>query len=231
MKKQIELLRKIAIFADLADDDLGKLIELSEKRKYPRNSIILYRGDEGRAVYLIRKGKVKITLNNEDGKEIILNTLTKGNYFGEMSIFDKRKRSANVVAMLDSEFLVISNNALNDLIKKRPEISFKLLSEMSLRLRAADEQIRSLTFNNVRHRVAQVLKNLFKEHRLKNYEGYQVISRPAIKDIAALAGTTRETASRILNEFSRQGILKLTKEHIIMSEQDIKDSSDNQGAI
>ena len=216
MNKQIELLRKISIFADLADDDLEKLIELSEKRKYPRNSIILYRGDEGRAIYLIRKGKVKITLNNEEGKEIILNTLTKGNYFGEMSIFDKRKRSASVIAMLDSEFLIISNNALNDLIKKRPEVSFKLLSEMSLRLRAANEQIRSLTFDKVRHRVAQVLKNLCKESSLNNNDGYQVIIRPAIKDIAALAGTTRETASRILHEFSRQGAIKLNKENIII---------------
>ncbi len=213
---EIELLENIPLFSGLSQEDLKEILECSVKRKYPRDSIVLYQGDEGQVIYLILKGKVNVVLLDEEGKEIILNTLESGSYFGEMSVFDRMPRSATIVAVEDSEFLVISQKVLSDQIKKNHQIALKLLSEMSKRLREADEQVSNLAFLDVRGRVAQILLKLHSKASSKKGENYKIISRPALKDIATMAGTSRETVSRILSEFSKNGLISLTKENIII---------------
>ena len=180
--------------------------------------IVLYKGDVGQVLYLILKGKVKVVLFDENGKEIILSTLKSGNYFGEMSAFDQMPRSATVVTVEDSEFLVISQRSITDQINKNPHIALKLLSEMSRRLREADEQISNLALLDVRGRVARALLKLSKETIVRKNEGYKIIPRPALKDIAAMSGTSRETVSRVLSEFSQKNLISLTKENIIIFE-------------
>ena len=213
---EIELLENIPLFSGLSQEDLKGILECSAKRKYPRDSIVLYQGDEGQVIYLILKGKVNVVLLDEEGKEIILNTLESGSYFGEMAVFDRMPRSATIVAVEDSEFLVISQKVLSDQIKKNHQIALKLLSEMSKRLREADEQVSNLAFLDVRGRVAQILLKLHSKASSKKGENYKIISRPALKDIATMAGTSRETVSRILSEFSKNGLISLTKKNIII---------------
>lgn len=220
---EIEYLKKIPLFSELSTDELHGLSKLSKKRRYPRGNIVLYKGDAGDVIYLILEGKVKVVLSHSDGKEIILNTLISGDYFGEMSIFDHMPRSANIVAMEDCEFLAIPQKAITDQIKKNPQLAFKLLSIMSQRLREANEQISSLAYLDVKGRVAQTLMRLLKKSGKTTGEGYQVLPRPAMKDIADMSGTSRETVSRILNELAKQGIITYTKDSFIFYEDLVDD--------
>jgi CRP/FNR family cyclic AMP-dependent transcriptional regulator len=213
---ELKLLKNIPLFSELSPGELGDLLELSEKRRYPKGSIVLYKGDEGQVIYLILKGKVNVDLIDENGKEIILSTLKSGNYFGEMSAFDQMPRSATIITVEDSEFLVISQKIITDQIKKSPKIALKLLSEMSRRLREADEQISNLALLDVRGRVAQILLKLYRGTNVRKSEDYRIVPRPPLKDIAAMSGTSRETVSRILSEFSKRGLISLTKENIII---------------
>ena len=213
---ELKLLKNIPLFSELSHGELGELLELIEKRRYPKGSIVLYKGDEGQVIYLILKGKVNVDLIDENGKEIILSTLKSGNYFGEMSAFDQMPRSATIITVEDSEFLVISQKIITDQIKKNPKIALKLLSEMSRRLREADEQISNLALLDVRGRVAQILLKLYRGTNVRKSEDYRIVPRPALKDIAAMSGTSRETVSRILSEFSKRGLISLTKENIII---------------
>ena len=98
---ETELIKNIPLFSGLSQREIKGLLESSEKRKYPRGAIILHQSDKGQVIYLILKGKVKVILSGKAGKEIILNTLEAGNYFGEMSVFDRMPRSATVVTMED----------------------------------------------------------------------------------------------------------------------------------
>jgi len=213
---EIKLLKNVPLFSELSPGELEELLELSEKRRYPKGSIVLYKGDVGQVLYLILKGKVKVVLFDENGKEIILSMLKSGNYFGEMSAFDQMPRSATVITVEDSEFLVISQKSITDQIEKNPKIALKLLSEMSRRLREADEQISNLALLDVRGRVAQILLKLYKGTNVRKGEDYRIVPRPALKDIAAMSGTSRETVSRVLSEFSKRGLISLTKENIII---------------
>ena len=174
----------------------------------------MHRSDKGQVIYLILKGKVKVILSGKGGKEVILNTLESGNYFGEMSLFDRMPRSATVVTMEESEFLVISPEAITDQIKENPLIALKLLSEMSRRLREADEQINNLALLDVRGRIARVLVRLSRGKDTEQSENLRKIPRPSTKEIAAMSGTSRETVSRILSDFSKGGMIGLTKKNI-----------------
>ena len=211
-----EFIKNIPLFSGLSPEEIQGLSDSSERRKYPRGSIVLYQSDEGQVIYLILKGRVKVVLTNEEGKETILDILQPGNHFGEMAVFDHLPRSATIVTMEESEFLIISQEVLTDQILKNPSIALKLLAEMSRRLREADEQINSLAHLDVRGRIARALLRLSKEANAIETENHRMIPRPSSKDIAAMTGTSRETVSRILGNFSKKGLIGLNKENIFI---------------
>jgi CRP/FNR family cyclic AMP-dependent transcriptional regulator len=215
---EIELLSNISLFSELSTEERRGLFDISKKRIYPRGSIVLYKGDVGEDIYLILKGKVKVVLSHPQGKEIILNTLDAGNYFGEMSVIDRLPRSATVMAMEDCEFLVITRENMTDQIKKNPQIALKLLSVMSERMRESNEQISSLAHFDVRGRVARALLRMLKKSDIPSTHGYQEIPRPPMKDIADRVGASRETVSRILTEFSKNKIISITRNSIVIYE-------------
>lgn len=215
----INLLKKIHIFSDLSSAAVEELLARSQKRRYPQGNIVLHKDDAGDMIYLILKGKVKVVLTHSDGRETILTILKSGDYFGEMSVFDYMPRSATIVTEEDCEFLIISREAITGLIKRSPEIALKLLSEMSRRVREANEQIDCLVNLDARGRVAQTLLKLSKGADAIIEKDHRVIPKPLMRDIAAMSGTSRETVSRILNELTKRGIIGLTKECIIIYER------------
>jgi CRP/FNR family cyclic AMP-dependent transcriptional regulator len=212
----VHLLKNIPYFSELTIEEMINIVASSQKQKYARGSIVLHKGDVGDETYLIMKGKVKVIITHTDGKEIILNILKSGDFFGEMAVFDHMPRSATIVAEEDCEFLIISQENIKDLIKRNPQIAFKLLSDMSRRVREADEQIGSLANLDAKGRVAQTLLKLSKEADMITDEGYQVFPRPPTKNIAAMSGTSHETVSLLLNELTQKRIIGLTKEYIII---------------
>jgi len=220
----IRLLINIPYFSDLTIEELENLVASSEMRSYPTGSVVLRKGDVGEMVYLIVKGRVKVVVTHPDGKEIILNVLKSGDFFGEMAIFGDMPRSATVVAEGACEFLVISREIIIDQIRKHPTIALKLLSDMSQRVREADEQICGLTHLDANGRVAQTLLKLSRESDMVTDEGYRVFPAPAVEDIAAMSGTSKEKVSRLLTELHNKGIIGLTEEYVLIYDRlDIED--------
>jgi CRP/FNR family transcriptional regulator, cyclic AMP receptor protein len=213
---EIDFLRNISLFAGFAADEIREIFENSKKRAYPSGSIVVYQGDPGEVIYLILKGKVKVVLTHPKGKEIILNTLDSGDYFGEMSVFDRMPRSATVVAMEACRFLIITREAITALVRKDPRIAIKMLLVMSERIRAANEQISSLAHLDVRGRVARMLIHLFKKSDRTTREGYPMIPRPSMKDMANMIGASRETVSRVLTDLSKRGLIRITRDRIVL---------------
>jgi len=212
----VHILKNIPYFSELTIEEMQNLVASSQKRRYSRGSIVLHKDEVGDETYLIMTGKVKVIVTHTDGKEIILNILKSGDFFGEMAVFDNMPRSATVVAEEDCELLIISRENIENQIKRNPQIAFKLLSDMSRRLREAGEQISGLAHLDAKGRVAQTLLKLLKEANMITDEGYKVFSKPSTKDIAAMSGTSHETVSRLLSEFANKGIIGLTEEYIVI---------------
>jgi len=226
--EKIEVLKKIPIFGGLADTELLPLAERAIRKSFPKDSIIVQEAEEGDSLMVIVSGQVKVVLISEDGKEIILSMLKDGDFVGEMSLFDGEPRSASVIAMKDTTILIIQRNVFLKQIEENPRIARELLSEMSRRIRRADERIGSLILLDVYGRVANYLLDLARNDGKKVEDGILIEKRPTQQDIASIIGVSRETVSRVLNDLNRRGLISMSGKSIVilgspdMLDQDIE---------
>src|SRR2546428_9545516 len=119
------MLQKVPLFSQLAPVELERVAEITRERSYPRNSVILFEDDPGDALYIVSTGQVKVVLIGEDGREVILSVLGDGDFFGEMALIDDEPRSAHVIAMKDSQLLVLRRDDFQNQLHGHPAISLK----------------------------------------------------------------------------------------------------------
>jgi len=212
------ILKRISLFSDLSDSELERVFRLMEEKSYSRGEIILNQEDEGDSLFVIIKGRVKIFLLAEDGREVILSIMKPGDFFGEMSLLDGKPRSASASALEPSDLLVLKRDGFVSVITVSAGIALKIMSEMSSRLRNADERIGSLSLLDVYGRVARVLLQLAKSEGKTCPEGVVIESLPTHHDIASMVGSSRETVSRVLGDLSRRGYLTLTGRKAVIHE-------------
>jgi len=217
------LLREVPLFSDLSEEEMRSISEITVTRKYPKNAVILMADEEGDTMFVISRGRVKVSLLGEDGSEVILSLLGIGQFFGEMSLLDGKPRSATVTAIEDSEVILLRRPDFLRSLERIPRIAVKLLSFLTGRLRKADQQIENLALRNVSGRVAATLIQLAEEQGTETDEGIVITDRPTHQDLGNMAGTTRETVSRVLKRFEREGyIASRGRDLIILGERDLR---------
>ncbi len=203
-----ELLKQVPLFASLKTSDLKRIASKLTFDMFPRDTVIFMEEDEGSSLFIIRKGRVKISRISEDGREVILAILKDNDFFGEMSLLDGQSRSANVMAIEDSDVLVLRREDFMELVTKYPELSIHLLKELARRLRLSDAQIKSLSLLKATSRVAAALVQLAESTGSMEERTVTIPFIPSQKDLANMAGTSRETISRTLTQFMEEGLIK-----------------------
>lgn len=204
----VELLRDVPLFGGLNDEDLKRLADLMTEKHYPKDSVIVSAEDPGDALYVVSDGVVKVSLWSDSGREIILNTLSPGSFFGEMSLIDGEPRSANVTAIEDGLILRLGRREFLQVLRSYPSIAINVMTEICVRLRAADESIGNLALLDVYGRVARFLNELADEEGEDVPEGLLIKKMPTQQHVASRIGTSRETVSRALSEFQRRGFIE-----------------------
>jgi len=212
----VQLLRKVSIFADLSPETLGDLAKRVWQKEADAGTVIVSQEDRGDQLFVIVSGKVKVVLYGETGREIILSILRGGDFFGEMSLLDRQPRSANVVAVEDSQLLGLDRDAFQTHLGAHPQTALAILAEMSRRLRHADEVIGNLALLDVYARVARTVRDLAQKQGEPVDGGLLIKERPTQQEIAGLIGTSRETVSRALNDFTRRGLLEMSGKQILV---------------
>ena len=191
------LIQTVPLFSDLSEKSLKVITNKMVARFYDKEKMILIEESAGETFFLIATGTVKITRMSDDGREVILAILGEGDFFGEMALLDGEGRSANVVALEDAEVLTLQRSDFLDILERFPKIAIHLLKELTTRIRHSDQQIESLSLSGAEQRIALVLIRLAEEMgQIK--EGTVTIEHiPYQQDIANMAGTSRETVSRV----------------------------------
>ena len=154
------VLKHVPIFSDLDDSLLSKIEEVGIVRDYKKDITILNQQYEGTGLYIIINGKVKVTENDSQGGEIILDILGELDYFGEMSLIDNKNPSANVVAMENTELFFLAREEFIRLLNENPIIGIALLEEITRRLRMSDSKIKSLSIANAEGRIASAILHI-----------------------------------------------------------------------
>ena len=144
----LEALRSVPLFASLSDQAATELRSLLTENDVPSKTHLFHKGDTGDAMYLIERGKVRISITDEDRKEITLAELAQGDFFGEMSLIDGRQRSADASVIDDARFAVLSRADFLTFVRSNPDVALGMLGALSDRLRRTDELLRSRVSRN-----------------------------------------------------------------------------------
>lgn len=209
MLTYVDFLKKVPLFSELNDEELYQLTSVVREQHYKKHTTIVHVDDPGSALYILKNGLVKVTIEDQHGYEMILRILYPTDFFGDMSLLDGMPRSATVTTQEPSEVLTISREHFLSIIEKSPKILLKVAAVLSKRLRKANELIHSLAFFDVYGKVARVLLNLAAERGRATEQGTVIDMRLTQQELAELAGMTRETMARTLREFQQAGCIRV----------------------
>lgn len=207
------LLRNVALFAGLANEEIEKLAAVATVKTFAKHAVVIREGEHSDSIYLINSGKVKVLISDTEGHEVILSILGPGDYFGEMSLIDSQPRSATVVSMEPVHFTMISKPDFDRCLANNPKIVSHILVELAKRLRSANRKIEGLALMDVYGRVARTLMQLAELH-----DGEMVVDQKlSQQDIANMVGASREMVSRTLRDLSANGFIRMDGKKIIIS--------------
>ena len=209
-----DFLGTVPLFTALTKDELESFAELTRERSYPRGSVILFENDPGDSLFVVRSGRVKVVLIGEDGREVILGVLGVGQHFGELALIDEQPRSAHVIAMEDANLIVLRRDDFRKRVEASPSVAWSLLTELSRRLRRADEKIGGLVLLDVPGRIARLLLDMAEE------SGGPLIEKSLThQTIAQMIGASRETVSRAMKDFQDAGWISVERRRITLANQ------------
>lgn len=212
--QNVDFLATVPLFNGLDRTELEKFAEVTREKSYPKGSVILFEDDPGDSLFVVREGRVKVVLIGEDGREVILGVLGVGEYFGELSLIDDRPRSAHVIAMEDSNLLVLRREDFRNRVESSPRVAWSLLTELSRRLRRADDKIGGLVLLDVPGRIARLLLDLAEEN------GTNAIEKTLThQTIAQMIGASRETVSRAMKDFQDAGWITVERRRIAIADR------------
>jgi CRP-like cAMP-binding protein len=217
MNTHAEMLKKVSLFENVEDAELERITNLLTSRDVPKDAQIVTQDEPGDALFIIARGRVKVVLYGDNGREVILTILKAGEFFGEMSLVDDMPRSANVIASEDATVLILKRDQFTEHVRKSPAMALNIMAELSKRLRRADEIIGNLATLDVYGRVAHIMIELAKKDGEEVEEGILIRERPTQQDIASMIGTSRETVSRVLSEFQKRGFVEMRGREILLS--------------
>ena len=202
------MLARVPAFAELAEDDLARVAELAIHRRFDAQEVIFREGDDSDTCYVVQAGHARALREHADGRQITLATFGPGDIFGELAMFDDERRSATVQATDELATVAVSGADMRRLMGRHPEIAVKLVIALGRRLRAANERLARQSFQTVQSRVAAVLAQLVDQARSEGTGGDRDISLTLTQtDLAQLAGSSRESASRFLAVLERAGVI------------------------
>jgi CRP/FNR family transcriptional regulator len=176
-------------------------------RQFAAGEVVFREGDESDTCYVIRSGHVRAIREHPDGRSITLANFGPGDFFGELAMFDDERRSATIEALDHTEVIGILGGDMRRLLRAHADISVKLLAALGRRLRETNERLARQSFQTVQSRVAAVLSQMVSAAQDEGASERDVLIIATQADLAQLAGSSRESASRFLAVLERAGII------------------------
>jgi CRP/FNR family transcriptional regulator len=208
MAVELAFLRKVPLFGELADEELAEIGAHFHERSYPKNSVIFLEDETGDYMYVVHEGRVKVVRQLPSGKETILAFHDAGEFFGEMSLLDGGTTPASVIAVAPTTILSLSRRDFKNLLGN-PKVNEALLRMLCKRCREAWAQVELLTLHHAESRIRALLHRLCESKGHEEAEGVRIGNRLTHRELADMAGITRESASRAVSRLQKLGLLRV----------------------
>jgi CRP/FNR family transcriptional regulator len=216
--KNKETLRSIPLFSELSIEQLRKLSSISKIKKIDSHTIIFLEGDLYIGFYIQLKGSVKIFKTSVDGKETVVHIIKPFNVFADIPLFEGNDYPVSAQSLEECIVLFVPKDGFINLIKTEPDISLKMLAGFAKRLKSLIAQVEDLTTKEVKNRLANYLLKEIKNNKTENLsEPYLKLTIPK-STLASYLGTITETLSRTFKKFQDQGIIRVNRKTIFISD-------------
>jgi CRP/FNR family cyclic AMP-dependent transcriptional regulator len=205
------VLEKVPLFAGLEAGELLAIERQAARRRYRRNTIIIEHGDDAATLFLLISGRVKVFNVGTDGKEIVFGERGPGSCIGELALLTGGQRSASVQTIEDSEFLILTQDAFNQIIVEHPKIALRLLRDLAKRICELSDDLSDLALLDVYGRIAKLIQSTAIAEN-----GRLITNRLTHQDIADRVGSSREMVSKILKDLKLGGYIEIEKKRIVI---------------
>jgi CRP-like cAMP-binding protein len=226
----VELLGRVPVFSTLEEADLQRIAQLAVPRTFDAGQVVFREGDRSDTCYLVHAGRARAVHDHGDGRTITLATFGQGDIFGELALFEDERRSATVEALEPTSALAVLGPDMRRLMAEHPQIAMRLLIALARRLRESNERLARRSFQTVQSRVASALSELVAQARPstapapgepnREEPGHDVPILATQADLAKLAGSSRESASRFLAVLERAGVISQGRGKLVVHDPD-----------
>jgi CRP/FNR family transcriptional regulator, cyclic AMP receptor protein len=206
-QEAVELLAHVRVFETLGPKELEQVAAVTVPRNFDAGHVIFREGDQSDTCYVVRNGHARAVREHSDGRTLTLAHFGPGDIFGELAMFDDERRSATVETLDDLEAIAVLGTDMRRLLREHPGLAVKLVISLGRRLREANERIARQSFQTVQSRVAGVLGQLVAQAQAEGAGEHDVLVTITQADIAQLAGSSRESASRFLAVLERASVI------------------------
>jgi CRP/FNR family transcriptional regulator len=213
----VELLGRVPVFSTLVVGDLQRIAQLAVPRRFEAAEVVFREGDASDTCYIVHEGRARATHEHGDGRTITLASFGPGDIFGELAMFEDELRSATVEATAPTIVVGVLGPDMRALMREHPEIATRLVIALGRRLREANERLSRQSFQTVQSRVAMALSELVAEAGEGSNE---VLVTATQADLAQLAGSSRESASRFLAVLERAGVISQGRGRLVVHDPD-----------
>jgi CRP/FNR family cyclic AMP-dependent transcriptional regulator len=213
-----QLLARTEVFSGLGERELMEVAQVAVPRTWQRGEVVFREGDSGDTCYLIKSGAVLLTREHQDGRMVAIAECRAGAMFGELAMFRGETRSATAEAIEPTEAVALLAPDMTRLIRGNPDIATELLASLAERVSRTTERLMQQSFQTVAGRVASALLAQSVARQAEGAPQRDVLIRATQAEIAGLAGTSRESASRFLATLERAGVVTLGRGKVTVHE-------------
>jgi CRP-like cAMP-binding protein len=208
------LLREHFLLKALSDDELDRLLRFSNVQSYKIGEVIFRKGDPGEGMMAVLKGQIRIGVMSADGKELIHNIINPGQVFGEIALLDGKERSADAVAIVPTDVLVVLRRDFLPFLESDAKLCIRLMTVLCEKLRLTSELAEDFMFLELRQRLAKRLVRLAQLYGRPWRTGVIINFRLPQRELAAMMGTSRESINKQLREWAEAGWLTVDRGNI-----------------
>jgi CRP-like cAMP-binding protein len=218
----VELLARVPIFSTLEVEDLERIAQLAVPRSFDAGQVVFREGDASDTCYVVHTGHTRAVHQHGDGRIITLATFGPGEIFGELALFEDELRSATVEAIEATGVVAVLGPDMRRLMGEHPQIATRFVIALGRRLRETNERLARRSFQSVQSRVAAVLSELVDQAQPGDRDSPvgDVPITATQTDLAKLAGSSRESASRFLAVLERAGVISQGRGRLVVHDPD-----------
>lgn len=218
-KSEQRCLKELSVFSKLEKAEIELICARAYQKHFDKKEFIFFENDDDKKLYILVKGRVKLSMLSPDGKEKVLTILQEGDILGEMSLFDQDPHPLTAEVIEDARLVILSYNNLEAIILKNPGLAIKIIEALAKKTRLLTSQIRELVFQNAEERLASFLLRFAESFGVKDRKGTIIDIILTHQEIANLLGSSRVTVTKLINQFIDEKIINISKRKIVILDQ------------